>query len=846
MKPIIRPICFSLLLASPALWAMSQSTNEMAALVDSRHTLHKDTNPLPNFVWASSDPSRKALRASAAALSDAQIAQFAVTQLQRYAPLYALNNAAQRSAKIHAVHRLAEGTTIVQLAQHVQGIEIFSRRMSFLLDNRLQLHAISGSLVPQVSTAKAATKLNAQQAIAQAYFDLHHEKRPKDAFTRQKHDKNYQWYGLDSADAAKTAHRLTQPIRVKKVWYPQTQALESAFYIELNSENQHYAYVVSAKTGDILLKHSMTRHESAGFSYRVYANATDEMPYDSSLGNSLTPLLSAPTQTITPVLSNLIKLNSGPISTSDPWLPNNATQTIGNNVEAYADLQAPDGFSLGDLYGQVSAPLQFNYRYQFALPSSLKYPKQIHAAITQAFYTTNFVHDWLYDHGFDEISGNGQQDNFSRGGIEADPMHVEIMDYSGIDNADMSTPLDGESPTMQLYLWSNPGKKALMVTINSSTQNYMVTSASFGAQKFNLNNKKIVLVDDGVALQADGSLGSTADACQTPLLNAAELKGAIALIDRGDCLFVEKVKNAQDAGAVGVLMANNKPDAMIVMGNSGDPIFDKSVILPVLGINQDAGLAIKQALTAASTVTALMQLKQLPQINSALDNTIVIHEWAHFLSDRLVWLDNNQGNSMAEGWSDFLTLIAIVKESDRLIPGNEQFQAPYAMGQYANSGILSDYRYGIRRYPYSTNLKINPLTLKHISLKVPLPANIPIAPGASTTGADNTEVHNGGEVWASMLWEVYVGLLNDTQRLSFKEAQNRMLDYLVASLKMTPANPTFLEARDALLVVAKARDLADYQIFWQAFAKRGAGVDAVAPPQMSKTQRGVVESFDLP
>lgn len=201
---------------------------------------------------------------------------------------------------------------------------------------------------------------------------------------------------------------------------------------------------------------------------------------------------------------------------------------------------------------------------------------------------------------------------------------------------------------------------------------------------------------------------------------------------------------------------------------------------------------------------------------------------------------------MGEGWSDFLALIALVKESDRLIPGNEQFQAPYAMGQYANSGVSTDYRYGIRRYPYSTNLTINPLTLKHIGLNVPLPEDSPIAPGFNTSGADNTEVHNGGEVWASILWEVYVGLLNDTQRLSFKEAQNRMLDYLVASLKMTPANPTFLEARDALLVVAKARDLADYQIFWRAFAKRGAGVDAVAPPQLSTTQSGVVESFDVP
>ena len=45
----------------------------------------------------------------------------------------------------------------------------------------------------------------------------------------------------------------------------------------------------------------------------------------------------------------LISLQNGPISTNDPWLPPGATVTTGNNVDAYADLSSPDGFSAGDL-----------------------------------------------------------------------------------------------------------------------------------------------------------------------------------------------------------------------------------------------------------------------------------------------------------------------------------------------------------------------------------------------------------------------------------------------------------------------------------------------------------------
>jgi len=87
--------------------------------------------------------------------------------------------------------------------------------------------------------------------------------------------------------------------------------------------------------------------------------------------------------------------------------------------------------------------------------------------------------------------------------------------------------------------------------------------------------------------------------------------------------------------------------------------------------------------------------------------------------------------------------------------------------------------------------------------------------------------------------------LGASPRLTFGEAQQRMKEYLVASLRATPVNPTILEARDAVLAVAFARDKTDYQEFWQAFAKRGAGVNAVAPERFSTANLGATEDFSL-
>jgi hypothetical protein len=95
--------------------------------------------------------------------------------------------------------------------------------------------------------------------------------------------------------------------------------------------------------------------------------------------------------------------------------------------------------------------------------------------------------------------------------------------------------------------------------------------------------------------------GSPLGLACTPLSAANQLavKGNIALVDRGTCAFVVKAKNVQDAGAIGMVLADNAPGE--VSGMSGD---DPSIVIPAARITQQAGVSLKEALSRRSRTTS--------------------------------------------------------------------------------------------------------------------------------------------------------------------------------------------------------------------------------------------------
>ncbi len=97
--------------------------------------------------------------------------------------------------------------------------------------------------------------------------------------------------------------------------------------------------------------------------------------------------------------------------------------------------------------------------------------------------------------------------------------------------------------------------------------------------------------------QADGNTGLACDPLSAANRNA--VRGNIALIDRGTCTFAIKVKNAQNAGAIGVLIANNAAGAAPGLGGS-----DPTVVIPALSVSQADGIALKAALKARARTTS--------------------------------------------------------------------------------------------------------------------------------------------------------------------------------------------------------------------------------------------------
>jgi hypothetical protein len=785
---------------------------------------------VPTFLWAA-PPALSSATAKRAVLETAEVA--ARRHLATYAPVYGLSATDVSDAYVSGLQDTGRGALVVKLRQKIGGLEVFRDELNIIMTHDRELMAISGYLT-SVARATQTFALNPEQAIAVAYADMFgadapHVKRLRSA------DGGYELYAAGDLP----------PIRVKRLYFHLPDQFEPGYSIELEGATGAYSYVISAVDGRLLFRNNLIAEESTPYSYRVWAHAEgDHIPYPGPQGTVGSP---NPTGTNdgfqAPFIQpNLITLANGPISTNDPWLAADATVTLGNNVDAYLDMNPPDGLTAGDFRAAIGSNRTFDGTYDVtAGPDATR--AQETASVVQLFYDVNFLHDWFYDAGFNEAAGNAQIDNYGRGGIGGDNLRAEAHDYSGRNNANMLTPADGGRPRMQMYIFNGIGQRSLQIDRpGSSAKEYATAVADFGSQSFDLSG-------DIVATQPR-------DAC-TAL--SATLSGRIAFIDRGSCSFTTKVGNAQDAGAISVIIGNSATsparDSLTTMACSTTTCSPTEIsLIPSMLIAFNDAEDIRARI--AEGVHGAMRRDRAVDRDGAIDNEVVAHEWAHYLSNRLIGngngLSSNQSRGMGEGWSDFNALLLTVQPEDVQVASNQTWNGAYAVGSYVTGGGANGplpnggSYFGIRRVPYSTDIKRDPLTLRHVGNGASI-SGAPVSFGAD--GTNNSEIHNTGEIWATMLWECYASLLRDTlgatPRLTFGQAQQRMKEYLVASLRATPVNPTFLEARDVLLAVAFARDKTDYQEFWQAFAKRGAGVNATAPERFSTANLGGTEDFSL-
>jgi uncharacterized repeat protein (TIGR02543 family) len=110
---------------------------------------------------------------------------------------------------------------------------------------------------------------------------------------------------------------------------------------------------------------------------------------------------------------------------------------------------------------------------------------------------------------------------------------------------------------------------------------------------------------------------SPANGCSTITNN---LSGKIALIDREVCSFEEKVKNAQNAGALGVLIANNTGITVFVMEGMGDP----AITIPSMMTTKSIGDKLKADLLAGNVSVLLTSTNNYTQVmtNPAIEDIL--------------------------------------------------------------------------------------------------------------------------------------------------------------------------------------------------------------------------------
>ncbi len=159
---------------------------------------------------------------------------------------------------------------------------------------------------------------------------------------------------------------------------------------------------------------------------------------------------------------------------------------------------------------------------------------------------------------------------------------------------------DGENVRSFLHRYLQPVTMLNITEPAIVARGYDIGTASFGplATRTSLSGRVVRAID---AANTDGA--TTFDGC-TAFTNASAILGNVAMIDRGSCTFVQKARNAQAAGAVGVLIADNSRATCIPPGMSGDA---PDITIPVFSIGANDGDALKTQLTTGAQMSGSLR-----------------------------------------------------------------------------------------------------------------------------------------------------------------------------------------------------------------------------------------------
>ena len=323
----------------------------------------------------------------------------ALDHVRDHAALYGLSAAELNALGVVKSYRTEHnGVRHVFIGQRDRGVPIHGARLSVAVDAAGRILTVTGSLVPGARAA-GTVALDKGAALDRAAASV----------------------GTDTPSGAATATRVTFPLA--------DGTARPAWRTTLTADNDHlYDTVVDAGTGRVLQRIDLTTNE--GPEGRVF---TDQNP---TLGSATTVPFSG---------------------LGRSWVTGRVTS--GNNGEVSQDLERPESLGHQPQTPAAGDPAyqHFDYTFTDAFRNSggTDLTTDRDAVVTQAFYYTNRMHDHLYGLGFDEASGNFQEDNLGNGGAGSDRVQVYV-DYdangSSACNANFGTPADGQNPSMRLFV----------------------------------------------------------------------------------------------------------------------------------------------------------------------------------------------------------------------------------------------------------------------------------------------------------------------------------------------------------------------------------------------------------
>ena len=401
-------------------------------------------------------------------MSWAQSAQIQTARqyLEQHADRFGITGTALNEAVVtDAYTSRNSGITHVYFQQHQGGIAVADARITVNVKPNGDVLLAGGAFVPALGTAQrsASPSLSAEDAIGIAANHL--GLTLTESLSVQSR--------ANSADRAATYSDggiSLSPIPAKLVYHTvNTKDAVLTWDVEIEEQKHVWTVRVDAATGEVLMQWDQVVHDHWGMPEGSTLNLAPVAPMESNGplaelasigrigGGASYRVFDSPLESPSNGDRTLVTDPADPIASPLGWHDTGNTQytiTRGNNTWAYVDASGAGGPNGAENTPDGGDDLVFDFPLDFTQQPSQYRP----AAVTNLFYWNNIIHDVLYQYGFDEVSGNFQENNFDNGGLGGDALRAEAQDGSDINNARYFRSSDGGISRIEMYLWnlSNP------------------------------------------------------------------------------------------------------------------------------------------------------------------------------------------------------------------------------------------------------------------------------------------------------------------------------------------------------------------------------------------------------